>query len=153
MKEIKIMFEQDKTVEGIEVKIRASENDGEVSALIDRICCKQTELMTVTCTDGVLINIVPDDIVSVSVSGKLVKIVTENGTYTVRQSLQSLENKLATRRFARISRCEIVNLDKVIKYDFTLGGTLRLELTGGAETWASRRNIPIIRKKLINTIF
>ena len=43
---------------------------------------------------------------------------------------------------------EIVNLDKVLRYDFTLAGTLRLELTGGIETWASRRCIPVIRKRL-----
>ena len=102
-----------------------------------------------TAVDGTGIRIDPDEIVSVSVYGKLSQIVTEEERHTVRQTLQSLESKLQNGRFVRISRHEIVNLDKVKKYDFTLGGTLRLELAGGMETWASRRNIPLIRKKLL----
>ena len=62
--------------------------------------------------------------------------------------MNEIEKKLTDKRFVRISRYEIVNLDKIIKYNFTLGGTLRLEFSSGMETWASRRNIPIIRKKL-----
>ena len=91
------------------------------------------------------------DIVSVSVEDKQIVILTSGNRYTVRQPLQSFEERLKTAvsgRFIRISRYEIVNLDKVRKFDFTLSGTLRLELAGGIETWASRRNIPAIRKKL-----
>ena len=56
---------------------------------------------------------------------------------------------LDKKHFLRISRFEIVNLNKVLRYDFTLAGTLRLELAGGIETWASRRCIPAIRKRLL----
>ncbi len=101
-----------------------------------------------TDTDGALIKIDPDDVVSVSVSGKYAQLVTEKNRYTLRQPLQALESMPEFDRFVRISRYELVNVDKVVKFDFTLGGTLRLELAGGMETWASRRNIPLIRKKL-----
>ena len=67
----------------------------------------------------------------------------------MRQSLHDFEKKLDADNYVGISRYEIINLDKVRKFDFTLGGTLRLELAGGMETWASRRNIPLIRKKLL----
>jgi DNA-binding LytR/AlgR family response regulator len=89
-----------------------------------------------------------DDVVSVSVTGKQAQIVTEEGRYTVRQSLQSLESELDPDRFLRVSRHELVNMDKVERYDFTVNGTLRLELAGGMETWASRRCIPAIRRRL-----
>ena len=69
------------------------------------------------------------------------------GIYTAKQSLQSLE-KLLGRSFLRISRFELINLQKVRKYDFTIMGTLRVEFEGGMETWASRRYIPLIRARL-----
>lgn len=77
------------------------------------------------------------------------RIVTDDGeSCTLRQPLQSIENALDGVKFVRISRYEIVNLDKIQKCDFTLNGTLRLELTGGIETWVSRRSIPSIRRRL-----
>ncbi len=39
-------------------------------------------------------------------------------------------------------------MNKVEKFDFTVKGELRLELTDGIETWAARRYIPAIRRLL-----
>ena len=146
---ITVSFEEDPAAEGIEVCIRAKERSEDIDALIASISGLSQELITVIDDSGAFVSIPPFDIVSVSVDGKVLRIVTEEGRYTVRQTLQSLESRLEPQGFVRISRYELVNLDKVIKFDFTLGGTLRLELAGGMETWASRRNIPAIRKKLM----
>ncbi len=147
MKEIKIRFERDEALEGIDVLVRAAERDAEVEALLERAADAPPALLTVTGTNSMAYNIPMDSIVSVSVLGKDSQIVAEGGSYTVRQPLSALEEKLNA-RFLRISRHEIVNLNKVVKYDFTLGGTLRLEFAGGMETWASRRCIPAIRARL-----
>ena len=149
MRKIRVLFEEDPSLKEIEVRVRAPERDAETDALIARISNEAPEALVVTGEDGALIKLLPDEIISVSVSGKFVRIVTENQCCAVRQPLQTFEDKLETAKFVRISRYEIVNLDKVLKFDFTLGGTLRLELAGGMETWASRRNIPLIRKKLM----
>jgi DNA-binding LytR/AlgR family response regulator len=82
-------------------------------------------------------------------NGKQVEFITEDGVWYMRRTLQSLEDVLDMHRFLRISRFEIINLDKVIRYDFTVSGTLRMELAGGMETWASRRFIPTIRRVLL----
>ncbi|MCR5663631.1 MAG: LytTR family transcriptional regulator DNA-binding domain-containing protein [Oscillospiraceae bacterium] len=148
MKEIIVRFEQDPSLERIEVLVRASERGEELDALLERIGAHPPELLTAAGPDGALRRLGADEIVSVSVNGKQVRLVTEDGVYTARQSLQSLEKELDGRRFVRISRYELVNLDKVRKFDFTWSGTLRLELAGGMETWASRRCIPQIRKRL-----
>ena len=50
--------------------------------------------------------------------------------------------------FLRISRYEIVNLRKVKRFDFTITGTLRVEMEDDTETWASRRFIPAIKERL-----
>ena len=147
MRKIKVMFEKDPSVEGIEVTVRAPDQNEEVNDLIDKIEGRPS-VLTVIGLDGTFINIMPEEIVLISVNGKMVNIITEKETHTVCQPLNSLENRLRKFRFVRISRYEIVNLAKVKKFDFTLSGTLRLELAGGLETWASRRQIPLIRKKL-----
>lgn len=148
MKEIKVRFEQCPALEQIEVVIRAAAQDADVDRLMSQLSASTAELLTVTATTGELMRIPVNDIVSAAVFNKLTLIVTESGSCTVRQPLQSLEQDLEGGRFVRVSRHELVNLDKVRKFDFTLDGTLRLELAGGMETWASRRNIPQIRKLL-----
>lgn len=71
---------------------------------------------------------------------------TAQGTYTVRQRLYELEEKLAPHRFVRISNSEIVNARMITGMDFSLTGTIRLSLRGGVETYASRRYVSKIRK-------
>lgn len=148
MRERKVRLELDPALEGIEVLIRAPEENGEVSALLELLGASPSDTVTVFDGNGLIRALAADQIVSASVDGKLVNIVTEGGSWYTRRTLQSLEDALDKRRFLRVSRYEIVNLTKVRRYDFTVAGTLRLELAGGMETWASRRCIPEIRRRL-----
>ena len=149
MKKITLRFERDPDLDHIDVVIRAAARDEEVTALMARLSEPPPGSLTVFDGLGGLRALSPDSIILASVEGKLVRIITGDGSWYMRQTLQSLEDMLDKNHFLRISRFEIVNLDKVLRYDFTLAGTLRLELTGGIETWASRRCIPAIRKRLL----
>ena len=149
MKKITLRFEPDPDLDHIDVVIRAAARDEEVTALMARLSEPPTGSLTVFDGLGNLRVLSPDSIILASVEGKLVHIITKDGSWYTRQTLQSLEDMLDKKQFLRISRFEIVNLDKVLRYDFTLAGTLRLELAGGIETWASRRCIPAIRKRLL----
>ena len=148
MKRISVRFERDESLEEIEILVRAPERDAEVASLLERLSEGPPDALTATDAGGVQCRILVGDVVSLSVSGNQTQLVTEKGSYTLRQTLQSLESALDARQFVRISRYELVNLRKIRKFDFTLSGTLRLELAGGTETWASRRCIPAIRKRL-----
>ena len=148
MKNISVRFEPDPTLAHIDVVVRAPERDAEVEALLDRLSDRPPDTLAVFDGSGSLRALPAGEIILASVDGKLVNIVTEDGSWYTRRTLQSLEEELDERRFLRISRYELVNLDKVLRYDFTVAGTLRLELAGGMETWASRRCIPAIRKRL-----
>lgn len=148
MKKIRINFEKDVSLDDIEILIRASEKDNEIDDIIDRVSFAGNDTIAVTDGNGTHDIVCASDIVLLSVNGKIVSIITENNRFTARQPLNSLEETLDPAVFIRISRYEIVNLKKVIRYDFTLSGTLRLELMGGMETWASRRCIPLIRRRL-----
>ena len=148
LKKINVRFEQDASLDHIEVVIRAREQDDSVMELINKISGQPSDILTVYDGNGNVRKLDPKKIVLASVDGKMVNLITEDGIWHTRQTLQSLEDILDKQWFVRISRYEIVNLEKILKYDFTVAGTLRIELTGGMETWASRRCIPAIRRRL-----
>lgn len=147
MKKIRVRFEQEKTIDGIEIVIRADKRDEQINALIESLTRKEPVRLTVLDSDNCQSVIEEKDIIFVSADGKNVQIVTVNGIYHAKQSLQSIEDVLSD-RFLRVSRFEIIDLKKVRKYDFTLGGTPRIEFDNGMETWASRRYIPLIKERL-----
>ena len=148
MKKINIRFERDRSLDRIDVLIRAPERDETVTELIGKLSAQPPETLTVTDVEGRQLSIVTDDIVSVSVRDKLTLLTTEDGTFIVRLPLQNLEEMLDEAQFLRISRHELVNADKIEKYEFISNGMLRLVLTGGVETWASRRCIPAVRARM-----
>ncbi len=113
---------------------------------IEQIREKPLKELMVNDVEGSFTKIDINSIISVSVKEKLVNIITQDDTFTVRQSLQSIEKSLDAGKFIRISRFEIVNIDKVKKFDFTLDGTLRIKMADSRELWASRRTIPEIRR-------
>ncbi len=143
-----IRFESDPSLDHLEIIVRAPVQSEEVLELMDQLSSAQPDAITVFDGYGNIQALAAADIVSVATEGKLVHVITEKGSWYTRRTLQSMENALEGSRFVRISRYELVNLDKVQRYDFTIAGTLRLELVGGMETWASRRCIPDIRKRL-----
>ena len=147
MKKINVRFEKDKTLDGIDIIIRADKRDEQINALIEKLTHREPVRLTVLDSYNCQSVIEEKDIIIVSADGKNVQIVTRHGKYHAKQSLQSIEDVLSD-RFLRVSRFEIIDLKKVRKYDFTLGGTLRIEFDNGMETWASRRYIPLIKERL-----
>ncbi len=148
MRRITVRFERTPEQDGIEVLVRAPERDAPVDALIERISGTPPDALTVTDADGALVRLSPEKIVLIRMRGNLAEITAEDGSYTLRQTLQSIERALAGGSFLRISRSELINMNKIEKYDFTVKGELRLELAGGVETWAARRCIPEIRARI-----
>ncbi|MBQ4262368.1 MAG: LytTR family transcriptional regulator DNA-binding domain-containing protein [Ruminococcus sp.] len=147
MKKINVRFEQDKTVDSIEIVIRANERDAQITDLMERLAQRESFRLIALDKNECPGVIDEKDIVFLSADGKDVRIVTINGIYRARQSLRSFEETLS-RTFLRVSRFEIISLKMVRKYDFTIGGTLRIEFENGMETWASRRYIPLIKERL-----
>lgn len=148
LKKVHIRFEQDASLDHIDVVIRAPDQDDSVTDLINRISARPPDMLTAYDENGNVRKLDQKKIVLASVNGKVVYLITDDGIWHIRQTLQNLEDNLDKQRFVRISRYEIVNVEKILKYDFTVAGTLRIELTGGMETWASRRCIPAIRRRL-----
>lgn len=147
MKKMNVRFEQDKTLNDIEIVIRAGEQDEQVRALMESLTRREPAKLSVLDRDNCVAIVEEEKIVFVSADGKNVRITAADGVYKAKQSLQSIEELLG-HSFLRVSRFELINLKKVRKYDFTIVGTLRIEFENGMETWASRRYIPLIRERL-----
>lgn len=148
MKHLKLLFERDESLPHIEVCIRSAERDEQVEYLMDKISAFDTDVLLITDVNNVTNTIPVDLIIRLTISGKQLNICTENGNYTVLRTLQYMEQILDSERFVRISRHEIVNLQKVQRFDFSLSGTLCLTFLDGTKTWASRRCISAIRRRL-----
>ena len=147
MKKINVRFEMDKTTDDIDVVIRASEKDDQIVSLIEKLSTRESVKLTLLDRNNCSCVIDEEEIVFVSADGKNVRVTATSGIYCAKQSLQSIE-ELLSRKFLRVSRFELINLSMVLKYDFTIVGTLRIEFKNGMETWASRRYIPLIRQRL-----
>ena len=147
MKKINVRFEADKTIDDVEIVIRAAENDDQIVSLIEKLSARGSVKLTLLDRNNCSCVIDEEEIVLVSADGKNVRVTATGGIYCAKQSLQSIE-ELLSRKFLRVSRFELINLSMVRKYDFTIGGTLRIEFSNGMETWASRRYIPLIRQRL-----
>lgn len=148
MKTIRIRFQTDPDERNIDVLVRSRERDEEVETLLERISGSRMDRLAVTDAGGVQVRLHPGEIILVSMRGNVARLETQTGSYTVRQTLQTIERALEGFHFLRISRSELINMDRIEKIDFTVKRELRLELTGGIETWASRRYIPMIRERI-----
>lgn len=147
MKKINVRFEQDDSLDGIDIIIRSDKCDAQVNSVIEMISHREPLKLTAMDKSNCLSIIEEKDIVFISADGKNIRIITVDGIFRAKQSLQNVE-EILNKNFLRVSRFEIINLRMVRKYDFTLAGTLRIEFINGMETWASRRCIPIIKNKL-----
>lgn len=146
---INVRCEYDPTLSGTEIIIRSPYKNDETKAIAEKINQLVNKKICVSDSNGVNCFLTENDILIIAAKGKYVQITARNGLYTAKQSLKNIEQTLSRERFLKISRYEIINTDKIVKFDFTVGGTLRIDLCTGTQVWASRRYIPIIRKHLL----
>lgn len=148
MKRVHIRFEARRELDDIDVVFRASTKDAQVSSLMSRIGDPLSGMWRARDAAGAQVTFPEERIISVSADNKRLKVIAEEGTFWSKMALRDAEGTLNPSAFLRISRYEIVNLNKVRHFEFSRAGVLRVEMEGGYETWASRRFIPAIRERL-----
>lgn len=129
------------------VTVQAPARTAEVEALLSRLTAENGTLLGFQ-ENGAAVPLAADRILRFYGEEKEVRVQALDGVYTVCQRLYELEERFAGRRFARISRSEIVNLDQVTALDLSLTGTIRVTLRGGTVTYVSRRYVKRIKEVL-----
>ncbi len=80
-----------------------------------------------------------DEIEWIEAYGNYVRLHFPQQTHLLRETISSLETALDPRRFVRVHRSGIVNLDRIRELQTVFGSRARLILTSGAEIFVSRR--------------
>ena len=88
------------------------------------------------------------DVISFYSEGQRVMAKTVSGSFVVYKKLYELEQELDEKQFTRISKSEIINIQKIKKLDMSLAGTIRVIMKDGSESYTSRRNVAKLKKVL-----
>ena len=89
-----------------------------------------------------------DEIIRIFAQDGDVFVKANNKIYKVRLTLTELEKRLDKKKFIRISRSEIVNLDYVKRLDLSFTGTIAVELANNEVSYVSRRRLKDFKKIL-----
>jgi two-component system, LytTR family, response regulator len=89
------------------------------------------------------------EIASIVADGELLRITTfENQRFDINFRLKDLETRLDERKFVRLSRGALVNLDAIDRVSPLPGGTYEVFLKNGQEIASSRQQSKLLRGKL-----
>ena len=90
------------------------------------------------------------EIASIVADGELLRITTvANEKYDINFRLKDLELRLDGRKFVRLSRGALINLDMISRVSPMPGGTYQITLKNGQEISSSRLQSKILRTKLL----
>lgn len=89
-----------------------------------------------------------DEIIRIFAQDGDVFVKTSNKSYKVRLTLTELEKRLDKKKFIRISRSEIVNIDYIKRLDLSFIGTIAVEFTNDEVSYVSRRRLKDFKKIL-----
>lgn len=119
----------------------------EIKSYITKLSC--TTQNTVTGKSGDNVSIINhNDIINIYASNGKVFAVTDRGEFMVTQRLYELENSLDYNKFVRISKSEIINLEKVSRFNLKISGTVYVLFKNGKSTYVSRRYVSKIKERL-----
>lgn len=119
----------------------------EIEALLEKLS-EQTMLVIAGQKEGRLEILEPIELIRVFAQGGKVFASTRRGEYALRLRLYELEERLDSRRFARISNSEIINLGEVRSFDLSIAGTICVQMKNGEVAYVSRRYVSRIKKIL-----
>ncbi|MGI6770947.1 MAG: LytTR family DNA-binding domain-containing protein [Acholeplasmataceae bacterium] len=144
---VKVDIKIDKDVLETTIIIVTNEIDDEVLKLQEDIINLKPNLLSGF--NGNRFEIIKEEnIIRLYTSEGRVYIVTKDKEYVTRQTLQELENELNKNYFIRISRFDIINLDKIKSFDLSFVGTISVEMINGDVLYVSRRKLKEVKSYL-----
>jgi len=142
---MKIEFLQDVTQPDPKIVVVAAQKTAEVSQI-----CEELERMYEKTVSGYTEDrvemLAQSDIIRIYAEGAHVYCQTVDGIRLLHARLYEMEEQLNTQTFVRISKCELVNKNKILSLDVSLSGTVGVWLEGNVRTYTSRRYVKKIKQ-------
>ncbi len=148
---MEIDIKLDKNVKETKVIIVTNEINDSIVDIVDKLKNKKNKDKLSAFKNERVYLIDISEIVSIYAENKKVYLKTDSESYVIKSTLYELEQSLENTSFIRISNSEIVNFDYVKYLDFSLTGTIKINLTGYYSTFVSRRYMKKI-KEYVNKI-
>lgn len=130
-----------------EIVICNYELSDEIRQLADTVAQAVDQRIIGYTSDGA-VSLRLSDVIRIYAQNQRVLAQTEEETCCLHSKLYELEEKLPVGQFVRISKSEIVNINRIRRLDMSMIGTIKILLAGGIETYVSRRNVSNIKKVL-----
>ena len=144
---MQIEIQIDESFTEIKVIVQANAMTGEVNEIMEKLSKDQPKTLVGYHNESLEI-LKPDEIIRIYSANQKVIAQTRNKEYLLRQRLYEMEEMLDKRRFVRISNSEIINLNKVVRMDLSLSGTIHIRLEENISTYTSRRYVNKIKQIL-----
>ena len=147
---VKVRIELDPSCHTPEVVIRTDRKTELVERMVSAVeRCAQSDEPPLLAYDGnAALFLPPGSIQRIYTELRKLMVSTGEGTYELRSSLQEMESTLDPRRFMRISRFEIINIEKVSGFDLSFSGTIQVTFDDGSSTWVARRYVRALEQRL-----
>ena len=144
---MQIEIQIDEKYAELKVLILANKMSDEVNEIFSRLS-ETHPIALVGFKEDSLEILKPEDIIRIYSVNQKVIAQTEKTEYFLRHRLYEVEERLSKNGFVRISNSEIINLNKVVKMDMNMSGTICVRLIGNISTFASRRYVSKIKQVL-----
>ena len=151
MKErVKVRIDLDASCQVPEVVIRTAQKTEMVEKIISALKrCAQSDVPRIAVYDGSARRLLSQgDILRVYTEPRKLMVCTARGKFEARCSLKERETTLDPEIFVRISRFELINMEKVSGFDVSLSGTIQVMFDDGSSTFVARRYVRTIAQKL-----
>ena len=151
MKErVKVRIDLDASCQVPEVVIRTAKKGELVQRLVSAIeRCARSNAARIAVFDGsTALLLSQEDILRVYTEPRKLMVCADGGTYEARCSLKDMEKTLDPENFVRISRFEIINMERVSGFDVSLSGTIQVKFDDGSATFVARRYVQSIEQRL-----
>ena len=145
-----VRIEIDPAFQNPEIIIRTDQETDFVKKLVSAIeQCEDNDSSRIRVYDGnTTLLLSPQEILRVHTQPRKLIVCTSTDSFEARCTLQSMEELLDPESFVRISRFEIINIEKVSGFDVGASGTIKVLFEDGSYTWVARRYVHTMERKL-----
>lgn len=97
--------------------------------------------------NGEIVKLLPREVFCFTVENSKIYAICDDKKYLLKLRLYNIEQML-DKNFIKINQSSIANINKIQKFDASIGGTLKVIFKNGYTDYVSRRNIKKVKERL-----